>query len=134
MQLQVTNSPFSQEQVELLNRLLPTLTESQHVWLSGYLSAYFRAAESVPAGTALQVVSAPPAAPAASPVPEVSISAASREVTVLFGSQTGNSQRLAGSLAAVATAALAEVDVVRVHDVAETRQFLDVFAAIRGAA
>ncbi|MCA0758523.1 assimilatory sulfite reductase (NADPH) flavoprotein subunit [Paenibacillus sp. N4] len=99
MQLQVTNSPFSQEQVELLNRLLPTLTESQHVWLSGYLSAYFRAAESVPAGTALQVVSAPPAAPAASPVPEVSISAASREVTVLFGSQTGNSQRLAGSLA-----------------------------------
>jgi dihydropteroate synthase len=43
-------------------------------------------------------------------------------------------RRLAGSLAAVATAALAEVDVVRVHDVAETRQFLDVFAAIRGAA
>lgn len=99
MQLQVTNSPFSQEQVELLNRLLPTLTESQHVWLSGYLSAYFRAAAAVPSGTALQVVSEPASAPAASPVPEVTISSASREVTVLFGSQTGNSQRLAGSLA-----------------------------------
>ena len=33
------NSPFNQEQAELLNRLLPTLTESQKVWLSGYLAA-----------------------------------------------------------------------------------------------
>ncbi len=43
-------------------------------------------------------------------------------------------QRLPGSLAAVAVAAIAEVDVVRVHDVAETRQFLEVLTAIRGAA
>jgi dihydropteroate synthase len=42
-------------------------------------------------------------------------------------------RRLAGSLAAVAAAALAEADYVRVHDVAETRQFVDVFAAIREA-
>ena len=42
-------------------------------------------------------------------------------------------RRLAGSLAAVAVAALAGVDVVRVHDVEETRQFFEVFAAIRGA-
>ena len=33
------NSPFNQEQADLLNRLLPTLTESQKVWLSGYLAA-----------------------------------------------------------------------------------------------
>ena len=33
------NSPFNQEQVELLNRILPTLTEIQKVWLTGYLSA-----------------------------------------------------------------------------------------------
>ena len=37
MELQVTNSPFNQEQAELLNRLLPTLTETQRIWLSGYL-------------------------------------------------------------------------------------------------
>jgi dihydropteroate synthase len=43
-------------------------------------------------------------------------------------------RRLPGSLAAVAVAAMAEVDVVRVHDVAETRQFLEVLTAIRGAA
>ncbi|MCY8077508.1 hypothetical protein, partial [Bacillus haynesii] len=39
MQLQVMNSPFNQEQAELLNRLLPTLTASQKAWLSGYLAA-----------------------------------------------------------------------------------------------
>ncbi|MED4403810.1 hypothetical protein, partial [Metabacillus fastidiosus] len=39
MQLQVMNSPFNQEQAELLNRILPTLTESQKVWLMGYLAA-----------------------------------------------------------------------------------------------
>lgn len=39
LQLQVTNSPFNENQAELLNQLLPTLTPSQQVWLSGYLSA-----------------------------------------------------------------------------------------------
>jgi sulfite reductase (NADPH) flavoprotein alpha-component len=33
------NSPFNQEQVELLNQSLSTLTPSQKVWLSGYLAA-----------------------------------------------------------------------------------------------
>ena len=37
--LQVINSPFNQEQVELLNQLLPILTETQQIWLGGYLSA-----------------------------------------------------------------------------------------------
>ncbi|MCM3267831.1 assimilatory sulfite reductase (NADPH) flavoprotein subunit [Paenibacillus elgii] len=79
MILQVMNSPFNQEQVELLNRLLPTLTEVQKIWLSGYL-------------TALHKTEASAAAPAANqPV-------LSKEVTVLFGSQTGNSQKLAKKL------------------------------------
>ncbi|MFD6441826.1 sulfite reductase [NADPH] flavoprotein alpha-component, partial [Peribacillus sp. NPDC060186] len=39
MQLQVLNSPFNHEQAELLNSLLPSLTETQKVWLSGYLTA-----------------------------------------------------------------------------------------------
>ena len=39
LELQVMNSPFNQEQVELLNRLLPTLTESQRTWLSGFIVA-----------------------------------------------------------------------------------------------
>lgn len=77
--LQVMNSPFNQEQVELLNRLLPTLTEVQKIWLSGYL-------------TALHKTEASAAAPA------VNQPVFSKEVTVLFGSQTGNSQKLAKKL------------------------------------
>ncbi|MFB9278258.1 assimilatory sulfite reductase (NADPH) flavoprotein subunit [Cohnella cellulosilytica] len=91
MVFQVSNSPFDQEQVDLLNRLLPRLTESQRIWLSGYLSAYSGAAAvapttGVPAGLPAETPSAP-AAPAAP-----------KEATVLFGSQTGNSSKLAKKL------------------------------------
>lgn len=72
MQLQVINSPFNQEQAELLARLLQTLTEFQKVWLSGYLAA--SAAELSAEGTEQAIL---------------------QEVTILYGSQTGNAQRLA---------------------------------------
>ncbi len=78
LQFQVMNSPFNEEQAELLNRLVPTLTESQKVWLSGYLAA-------------IQGQGAAATAPTPAPQPQ----AASKEVTVLYGSQTGNSQSLA---------------------------------------
>lgn len=96
LQLQVTNSPFNENQVELLNRLLPTLTETQQIWLSGYLSAIGRTTAAAPAGAELQVPSNKigntevGAAVTSQP-------AASREVTILFGSQTGNCQRLGGA-------------------------------------
>jgi sulfite reductase (NADPH) flavoprotein alpha-component len=80
LQLQVTNSPFNQEQVELLNRLLPTLSETQQIWLSGYLTPR--------QSTGSPVTNVPLASPVNQPV-------TSQEITVLFGSQTGNSQRLA---------------------------------------
>ena len=86
MQLLVTNSPFNQEQTELLNRLLPTLSETQKVWLNGYLSA--TAATTInPAVSTAEVPSSAPAPVAAEPV--------SKDVTILFGSQTGNAQNLA---------------------------------------
>ncbi|AJS58440.1 assimilatory sulfite reductase (NADPH) flavoprotein subunit [Paenibacillus sp. IHBB 10380] len=83
MELQVINSPFNQEQVELLNRLLPTLTDGQQLWLSGYLTAL--------QGTTGAVASdLTPVAPSASNIPVIS-----KEVTILFGSQTGNCNGLA---------------------------------------
>lgn len=95
LQLQVTNSPFNESQVELLNRLLPSLTETQQIWLSGYLSAMgFTTAPS--AGAGVQAVQSNTIGNVEGSA--VSQPAASREVTVLFGSQTGNCQRLAGSL------------------------------------
>lgn len=81
MQLQVTNSPFSQEQIELLNRLLPTLTPAQKFWLSGYLAAAESAAAVLDAEAPALLVGG------GKPV--------SKEVTVLYGSQTGNAQKLA---------------------------------------
>lgn len=88
LELQTTNSPFNQEQAELLNRLLPTLTDTQRIWLSGFLTATGGAsfASAAPA-TAIAT-----AAPAAAPV--------AREATVLYGSQTGNSHKLAKKLGA----------------------------------
>jgi len=91
MTLQVLNSPFSQEQVDLLGRLLPTLTGTQQIWLSGYLTA-LQGAASAASGAAPAAVSASVAV-ADKPTP------LSKEVTVLFGSQTGNSQGLAKKLA-----------------------------------
>lgn len=87
MQLQVLNSPFNQEQAELLNRLLPSLTESQKVWLSGYLAA--TQAASVVLGTPNVQDSAggQPASAVQQPV--------TKEITILYGSQSGNAQGLA---------------------------------------
>ncbi len=96
LQLLVTNSPFTSEQAELLNKLLPTLTEAQINWLNGFLTFY----QAGSAGTAAAelasgaVLEATTAVPAAADVPQ-----GPREATILFGSQTGNSQRLAGRLA-----------------------------------
>jgi sulfite reductase (NADPH) flavoprotein alpha-component len=83
LQLQVMNSPFNQEQAELLNRLLPTFTESQKVWLSGYLAG----AASAPLASVLGVPSQQGQG--------TSEGTASKEVTILYGSQTGNARGLA---------------------------------------
>ncbi|MEK4511070.1 assimilatory sulfite reductase (NADPH) flavoprotein subunit [Paenibacillus sp. FSL K6-2524] len=85
MELQVTNSPFNQEQVELLNRLLPLLTESQRLWLNGYLTAL--------QGTVASATLVPTVAPITATATNEQVT--SKEVTVLFGSQTGNCHGLA---------------------------------------
>lgn len=90
LELQVMNSPFNQEQVELLNRLLPTLTESQRTWLSGFIAALqgtvaAAAVAEAPQANTLAAVSAP-------------VATATKEVTILYGSQTGNGHGLSKKL------------------------------------
>lgn len=98
LQLKVTNSPFTEAQAELLNQLLPTLTDTQIQWLGGYLTFYRSGAGSSETAAAIAApVLEQAVTPAAEAVPAVP--AAPREATILFGSQTGNSQRLAGRLA-----------------------------------
>ncbi|WP_458126658.1 assimilatory sulfite reductase (NADPH) flavoprotein subunit [Paenibacillus sp. Z3-2] len=92
MELQVTNSPFNQEQVELLNRLIPTLTDGQRTWLSGYIAAIQASATMAAPANLVQAAPTTGIAPVSAPP-------VSREVTVLFGSQTGNSSGLSKKLA-----------------------------------
>ncbi|WP_273834385.1 assimilatory sulfite reductase (NADPH) flavoprotein subunit [Guptibacillus sedimenti] len=85
MHLQVMNSPFDQEQTELLNRLLPTLNETQKIWLSGYLSVpgVAETAATTEASSAEEAFS--------------KNEPKTREITILYGSHTGNGQSLAES-------------------------------------
>jgi len=86
LQFNVNNSPFNEEQREYLNRLIPTLTEAQKIWLCGFLSYPFIAGNE----QSVQVDQT------AAPKTEQSIQ--TREVTVLFGSETGNGQSLASTI------------------------------------
>lgn len=89
MQLQVINSPFNEEQTENLNRLLPTLSETQKIWLSGFLAA------AAPQVTGVAVLPSP------SELEQGQLKgpkSQTRDITLLFGSETGNCQALAESL------------------------------------
>ncbi|RDY72201.1 assimilatory sulfite reductase (NADPH) flavoprotein subunit [Halobacillus trueperi] len=78
MNLEVKNSPFDQEQTDQLNRLLVTMDDRQKIWLSGYLAA----------------VQSPSSHTAKDHEGEGS-STAARQVTLLYGSHTGNCEGLA---------------------------------------
>jgi sulfite reductase (NADPH) flavoprotein alpha-component len=92
--LQVENSPFRADQVELLGRLLPTLTSDQIMWLSGYLAAMrAKAAPEEAAGDR------PAGGGEAAPRTAGLAATATAQATVLYGSQTGNAKRLAENLA-----------------------------------
>lgn len=81
MQLQVRNSPFSEEQAQLLNQLLGNLTENQRIWLTGYLSAAYMPAESLTSNS--------------DHLQPVENQQTKQEITILYGTQTGNAQELA---------------------------------------
>ncbi|UOQ93138.1 assimilatory sulfite reductase (NADPH) flavoprotein subunit [Halobacillus shinanisalinarum] len=92
MQFQVMNSPFKQEQAELLNQVLPTMTENQKIWLSGYLASSQSTASTATADPAVQNALEPEA------FSQNAVQNTTREVTILFGSHTGNCEALAGEM------------------------------------
>ncbi|PYF09105.1 assimilatory sulfite reductase (NADPH) flavoprotein subunit [Ureibacillus chungkukjangi] len=90
MKLDVTNSPFNEQQVQQLNEVFATLTQNQKIWLTGYLSATALVeplAANAPAGNEQpsNVVVLP------TPVEK----APSKHITILYASQTGNAGGLA---------------------------------------
>lgn len=90
-----------------LQQLSGNLTEQQLLWLSGYFYGRYSATTG---GAQPQAAVAPAAAaPAAAPVPTI---------TVLFGSQTGNSKKVAKQLADAATGRGLKVEVKDMNDYA----------------
>lgn len=86
LQLQVINSPFNDEQTALLNKVIPTLTDAQKNWLSGYLTATLSTiAEDAP--LSIEEKENTQVTTIATPI--------TKEITVLYGSQTGNAQSIA---------------------------------------
>ena len=96
MNLNVTNSPLTEEQAEKANELLASLTPEQKMWFSGYITATQHisgsttgeamggatsdeSAANLPSGSAQSNVAQPKA----------------RDITVLYGSETGNAQGVA---------------------------------------
>jgi len=95
--IQPGSGPLLPEQIQRLNEVLPTLSPEQGSWLCGYVAALNQLAS---AGQFPQ--------PTAGAVPAAAVSSSdSTPVTVMYGSQTGNSEGVAGKLAA----ALKEVGV-----------------------
>ena len=96
LKLLPTTAPFGAEQITLLNRVMPTFTTSQRHWLSGFLAGY----------EAAQAEAAPAAPPARK-----------QKLTILFATESGNAEALAGrAKQAAARAGFA----ARVRDMADT--------------
>jgi sulfite reductase (NADPH) flavoprotein alpha-component len=74
-------APFGEEEIELLNRVVGTATATQRAWLSGFLSGL--------------EVSTTPSQPSAPPT-------RAEPLTIVYATESGNSEKLAGDIAKAA--------------------------------
>src|SRR5215469_14494144 len=74
-------APFAEEEIELLNRVVGTATPTQRAWLAGFFAG-------VEASTAAPQPSAP--------------SVAAEPLTIVYATESGNSEKLAADLGKVA--------------------------------
>ncbi|WP_145477304.1 assimilatory sulfite reductase (NADPH) flavoprotein subunit [Staphylococcus warneri] len=94
MNINITNSPFNEEQAKQFNELLPTLTPEQKLWLSGYLTAS-QQAETNESVTSNQIAQQDQQTETMLADKEPEVTPESRAITILYGSETGNAQSLA---------------------------------------
>jgi sulfite reductase (NADPH) flavoprotein alpha-component len=73
-------APFAEEEIDLLNRVVGTASPIQRAWLAGFLAGLDAS------GGALTVQPAAPARPA-------------EPLTIVYASESGNSEKLAGDIA-----------------------------------
>lgn len=96
MNLNVTNSPLTEEQAAKANELLASLTPEQKMWFSGYITATQHISgsttgEAVDGATSDEGAANLPSGSAQSNVAQPK----ARDITVLYGSETGNAQGVA---------------------------------------
>jgi sulfite reductase (NADPH) flavoprotein alpha-component len=120
MAIDLSSSPLTGDQQQRLSSILSELTADQVLWLSGYMAGRCAAGFSGnPAGVASSV------APAAGP-----------ELTILFGSQTGNAEGVAQQMAARAAEKGIPANVVDMADYKpkqlKKEQFLAIVTSTHG--
>jgi sulfite reductase (NADPH) flavoprotein alpha-component len=108
--LEFPGSALTTDQWEQVDRLATSLNHEQAIWISGYFAGLSHQARSTAALTKAAPALAPPAGN------EQLAASATRLVTVLFGSETGNSKALAKSLVEKARTSGVEV---RLADMAD---------------
>lgn len=91
MKLEVTNSPFNEQQVTQLNEILATLSANQKIWLTGFLSATIN----VQTTAAERPAEGAEAASNVAVLPTTSAKESVKHITILYASQTGTAQGLA---------------------------------------
>lgn len=96
MNLNVTNSPLTEEQAAKANELLASLTPEQKMWFSGYITATQHVSgsttgEAMDGATSDESAANLPSGSAQSNVAQPK----ARDITVLYGSETGNAQGVA---------------------------------------
>ncbi len=89
--MSVPGTPLTPTQWEALNRLMDGVAPEQVLWISGYLAG-FAAARQIPDGAS------PVGLDKAADTSLIAKLEAKPEITVLFGSQTGNAEKLAHTL------------------------------------
>lgn len=105
MHLQSTNSPFNEKQIQLLNELLPLLSNEQKQWLSGYMM-------SVNSNESQLVDDVSSTKETASSTEQ---KVEEKRVIILYGSQTGNGQQLAEEAEKQLTANGLNVEISSMH-------------------
>jgi sulfite reductase (NADPH) flavoprotein alpha-component len=81
--LKTNEFPFDNQQNSLLEQLLGSLDDAKLFWLHGYLQGLIQSRQGIPAGSAIE---------------QPLVTAASPSVTVLYGTHTGNSRKIASRL------------------------------------
>ena len=89
--MSVPGTPLTPTQWEALNRLMDGVAPEQVFWISGYLAG-FAAARQIPDGAS------PAGQDKLADTSQIAKLEAKPEITVLFGSQTGNAEKLAHTL------------------------------------